>query len=448
MFPSARNGETMRVLVRIALVATVILGVAWAAEKKYRALKTEEMLQMLDTAQADIKDHYYDPAIHGLDLVQRFDKARKEIAGAKSQDEGLLDIAAAVASVNDSHTRFNPPVRPYGVDYGWLMEAIGDSACFVTAVRPESDAAAKGLKPGDQIISVNGIAVTRQDIGFIEYAYHVVPQSGLHMLVRSPDGAEQALVARATVVPGQEIVRHSDVMTWLRNYHGSSDRSQYYSKDGVLFWRLPDFLLDPSDVDGLLDRTHSYRTLVLDLRGNPGGLTEALRKFVGGFFDHDIKLADEKGREGVKPEMARSRRQKAFTGKLIVLVDSSTASAAEIFSRVVQLENRGIVLGDRSRGAVMQGRVFVHAAKLDATNVAQYGVEVSTEAMIMADGQSLEGVGVIPNEKILPSPADLVHVRDPVLARAAELGGVRMTPEEAGRILPFKWPKERMPEID
>jgi len=68
--------------------------------------------------------------------------------------------------------------------------------------------------------------------------------------------------------------------------------------------------------------------------------------------------------------------------------------------------------------------------------------------MIMADGQSLEGVGVIPNERILPSPADILQARDPVLARAAELGGVRMTPEEAGRILPFKWPKERMPEID
>ena len=447
MFPSARHGETMTMLVRIALVATVILGVAWAAEKKYRALKTEEMLQMLDTAQADVKDHYYDPAIHGLDLAQRFDKARKEIAGAKSQDEGLLDIAAAVASVNDSHTRFNPPVRPYGVDYGWLMEAVGDSSCFVTAVRPESDAAAKGLKPGDQIVSVNGIAVTRQDIGFIEYAYHVVPQSGLHLRVRSPDGAERSLVAMATVIPGQEVIRHSDVMTWLRNYHGSSDRSQYYSRD-ELFWRFPDFLLDPSAVDGLLDRARSYKTLVLDLRSNPGGLTEALAKFVGGFFDHDIKVADEKGREGVKPEMARSRRQKAFTGKLIVLVDGSTASAAEIFSRVVQLENRGIVLGDRSRGAVMQGRVFVHAAKLDATNVAQYGVEVSTEIMIMADGQSLEGVGVIPNERILPSPADILQARDPVLARAAELGGVRMTPEEAGRILPFKWPKERMPEID
>jgi C-terminal processing protease CtpA/Prc len=438
----------MRTLVNPVLVAAVILGGAWGAEKKYRALKPEEMLQMLDAAQADIKDHYYDPAIRGLDLEQRFDKARKEIASAKSQDEGLLDIAAAVASVNDSHTRFNPPARPYGVDYGWTMEAVGDSACFVTAVRPESDASKKGLKPGDQIVSVNGIALTRQDIGFVEYAYGVIPQSGLHLTVRSPGAAERSFVAMATVVPGQEIIRHSDVMTWLRNYHGPSNRSQYYSKDEILFWKFPDFLLDPSAVDGLLDRTRSYKTLVLDLRGNPGGRMEVLEKFVGGFFDRDIKLADVKGREGSKPEMVRSRRQKAFSGKLIVLVDSKTGSAAEIFSRVVQLEKRGTVLGDRSRGAVMQGRVYVHAVKLDATNVAQYKIEVSTADMVMADGHSLESVGVMPDERVLPTQSDMVQVRDTALARAAELAGLKMTPEEAGKIFPFKWPKERMPEID
>lgn len=440
--------KQLKIWVNAAFLTLVIVSVAWAAEKKYRALKTEEMLQMLDTAQADIRDHYYDPAIHGLDLRQRFDKARQEIAGAKSEDEGLLDIAAAVAAVNDSHTHFNPPARPYGVDYGWLMEAIGDSACFVTAVRPESDALTKGLKPGDQIVSVNGIAVTRQDIGFIEYAYHIVPQSGLRLVVRSPGAVERSLVAMATVVPGQEIIHRSDVMTWLRNYHGPSDRSQYYSNGEVLFWRLPDFLLEPSAVDGLLNRSRSYRTVVLDLRGNPGGLTEALEKFVGGFFDHDIKLADVKGRGTLQAEMVRSRGQKAFAGKLIVLIDSRTASAAEIFSRLVQLGKRGTVLGDRSKGAVMEGRVYVHAVKLDATTVAQYGIEVSTADMIMADGQSLENIGVIPDEKILPAPADIVQGRDPILARAAELAGIKMTAEEAGKVFPFKWPKERMPEFD
>ena len=58
---------------------------------------------MLDTIEADIKANYYDPKMHGMDLDKRFDEARQKIAAAKSQDEALLSIAAAVSSLDDSH---------------------------------------------------------------------------------------------------------------------------------------------------------------------------------------------------------------------------------------------------------------------------------------------------------------------------------------------------------
>ncbi|MFZ1941798.1 MAG: hypothetical protein WBA18_12785 [Terracidiphilus sp.] len=60
----------------------------------------------------------------------------------------------------------------------------------------------------------------------------------------------------------------------------------------------------------------------------------------------------------------------------------------------------------------------------------------------MADGRSLEGTGVTPDMLVLPTASDLASGRDPVMAKAAEMVGVTMTPEEAGKLFPFEWPKE------
>ena len=84
-----------------------------------------------------------------------------------------------------------------------MMQAIGDKACFVTAVRPGSDAEVKGLKRGDQIVSINGVAIIRQNIHIVEYGYRVFPQSGFHLRVRSPEAQEWPLTVMAKVTAGQ-----------------------------------------------------------------------------------------------------------------------------------------------------------------------------------------------------------------------------------------------------
>ena len=269
--------------------------------------------------------------------------------------------------------------------------------------------------------------------------------------MRSLDGAENNLTAMAKVTQGQVMVTHSDVTAWARaNWgKGRKDRAKYHEVGKqVLFWKLPDFLVDPYEVDGILNKARSFQAVVLDLRGNPGGLVRAKEIFVGGFFDHDVKLGDRKGRTEPRSAIAKTRRGKALGGQLIVLVDSQSASAAEIFARVVQLEKRGTVLGDRSSGRVMESKPFVHAVRLDMVNVSHYAVYITVADLRMTDGKSLEKVGVTPDEIVLPTPADINAGRDPVLARAAALTGVTMTPEEAGKIFPLEWSDERMPEIN
>jgi C-terminal processing protease CtpA/Prc len=418
---------------------------------KYATITNAQVQEMADAVKADLLANYYDPSFHGLDIDKRFSEARERIAAAKSQDEALLSLAAAVAALKDSHTRFRPPAKPYGVDYGFTAQAVGDTDCYVTHVRPDSDAATKGLKAGDRLLTINGISIIRDDLRTVEYSYSVFPQAGFHLGVRGLDGTEQTLVTLAKVIPGQPMVRHSDVLehATAHRFDRREDRSRYHAEGKqVLFWKLPDFNVDPDDVDGMVNKTRGFDTVILDLRGNPGGRAAALAKFVGGFFDRDVKIGARKQRTEVREEVAKSRGDKAFGGKLIVLVDSQSMSAAEIFARIVQLEKRGTVLGDRSGGAVMESKYFYHAVEINRAMVTQYGAMITVADLILGDGKSLENLGVMPDERILPTPADIAAGRDPVMSRAAALGGLTMTPDEAAKIFPFEWPKEKMPEID
>jgi C-terminal processing protease CtpA/Prc len=148
-----------------------------------------------------------------------------------------------------------------------------------------------------------------------------------------------------------------------------------------------------------------------------------------------------KRRKETKPLEAKMRGEKPFAGKLIVLIDSRSGSASEVFSRVMQLEKRGTVIGDVSSGAVMRSRRHEHKVGVDT--VVYYGASITDADVIMSDGKSLERVGVTPDVLKVPTAADLVGKLDPVLAYAASLVGVPLTPEAAGGLFPVEWRKDQ-----
>jgi C-terminal processing protease CtpA/Prc len=318
----------------------------------------------------------------------------------------------------------------------------------VVAVKPGSDAEAKGIKPGDLVVSVDGFKPTRKELWKMEYYYYQLsPRPGMRLVVQSPGQEPRQVDVAAKVRPEKRVLELSgknatfDVNELIRESEDFAQlRRHRFQKlaGGVVIWKLPTFSFEPEQVDSIMgEHVRGNGALILDLRGNRGGYVVTLERLAGYFFDRDIKIADRKGRKEMKPMIGKTRGKDIFTGKLIVLVDSKSASASELFARLVQLEKRGVVLGDTSAGAVMQS--IFHQQEMGVNTIVMYGTSITDADVIMGDGKSLEHTGVQPDESLRPTGEDVAKMRDPVLARAAELVGIKLDPAKAGAMFPIEW---------
>ena len=430
----------------MALLVTLVMTEHAGFAQHISSLDRERALVMLQTVGADVRKYYYDAKLHGVNWDAKVSEAKEKIAKATSYNEAVLDIAALLETLDDSHTSFAPPSDPIPQEYGWRFQMVG-ARCFVTHVQPKSDAELKGVKPGDEILTLNGFAPTRGGLPKMEYAlFQLVPQSSLRLDLRSPSGKISHVEVKAKVRQARRVTdlqNDTGRDAWSLRLEEEDERRltrpQYRElSNGLMILKLPLFDLTAAAVDEIIRKARNHDTLIVDVRGNPGGAEHTLQDLLGGLFEKEVKIANRVTRESPKPVVAKPQHN-VFTGKLIVLVDSNSASASELLARVVQIERRGIVMGDRTSGSVMEAKFYSH--RIGSQPYFYYGTEISEADLVMTDGNSLEHTGVIPDEAKLPVATDLANKLDPVLAHAAETAGAVLTPEQGGSLFPFEWPK-------
>jgi len=437
------------------LLISVLLSVPVLRAQQQPVLSGEarsEVSSMMQDAYNEVKKHYYDPKLHGLDWDARYKQYSARIANAHDLGEGFRTVAAFLSGLKDSHTFFVPPTRTSHLDTGYRYALVGN-ACYITQLRPKSDAASK-LHIGDQVLGINGFSVDRDDFHDVRYFFDILaPQMSYTLDLRSPAGEQRRVVVNAATRPSSKFVDLTEGSSYYDMVRRDQDedhtmRDRVVESGDATIWKLQQFYFDYDDVtdyrreddyahvDKVIGIARKHKTLILDLRGNHGGAVDTLKLIVGALFDHDIKICDRVGKSAMKPMIAKPLARR-FDGKLIVLVDGSSASAAELLARVVQLEHRGTVIGDKTSGAVMEA--MFHSEALGADTKIFYGFSVTDANLMMSDGKSLENTGVVPDELLMPTGADLAAGSDPVLVRAAELGGVKLDPVEAGKMFPYEW---------
>jgi carboxyl-terminal processing protease len=198
---------------------------------------------------------------------------------------------------------------------------------------PASEA---GLKPGDRIVAVGGQSV--KGLGLDEAAGRLQGTEGtlIEISILRPDTSTRnyRLVRRHVEVESVEKARIIEPIS------------------GVGYIQLTGFQKTSTEE---LDRAiaklkrQGMRYLILDLRGNPGGLLNVAVDIADRFVDQGI-IVSTRGRAPGQTQVYRAKPDKPYTMDLAVLIDRDSASASEILAGALQELGRAVVIGDRSYG--------------------------------------------------------------------------------------------------
>ncbi|MFO0895262.1 MAG: S41 family peptidase [Phycisphaerales bacterium] len=168
-----------------------------------------------------------------------------------------------------------------------------------------------------------------------------------------------------------------------------------------------------------VDELRSADGIVLDLRGNPGGVGGMVMGVGGHFFTESASLGSMRTREGtmefrVNPRTvtADGRLVDPYAGPLAILVDPLSASTSEVFAGGMQDVKRARIFGETSAGAVLPA----HTTRLPNGDVLLHAVA----DFQVPSGIMLEGRGVIPDQPRALTRAQIAETGDPVLADAVQ----------------------------
>ncbi len=394
----------------------------------------DRMKMILETVSREVEKNFYDSSLRGLNWKQLTDETRQRIEKANSVSEMITAIFSLVDKLKDSHTVFLPPGRIAHLRFGFEAKAFGDEI-RVYELDEKGPAAAAGLQRGDRIWTVNNFNADRGSFQLMMLYFRVLrPAVALDIVYSRGNEAVRSTHVKAAVqeqAVQTDLTRVETIYQLIREAEEEEEEKFLYGTyaDGqVGYLYLPYFTAEKTTWNGLADKVKKQRAFIVDLRGNPGGAVDGLTYFVGFFGPETGTMAAMVGREKNTPMDVKPRKPQ-LSGPLFILVDSESASAAEIFAYHFQSTNRAVVIGDRTSARVTAARFYDH--KIGTDVVVPYGVQVAVARVVFAGNQELENKGVVPNRLCLPTPEDLQKENDACLALAVKLAQEALEPASA-----------------
>ncbi|MBN2578367.1 MAG: S41 family peptidase [Pirellulales bacterium] len=271
-----------------------------------------------------------------------------------------------------------------------------------------SPAERSGLRPGDRILAVDGRSAAAMSC-----------DQAANML-QGEEGTSVAL----TVAGADHRPREVEVLRRRVEVPSVDQTALVDRQRGIGYLKLTCFQKTTSrDLDAALWKLHraGMRSLIVDVRGNPGGLLTAAVDAADRFLERGV-IVSTRGRSAPEDATFVAQAEGTWQMPLVVIIDQDSASAAEIFAGAIHELHRGTVVGTRSYGKGSVQGIF----PLEGTSA---GIRLTTAKFYSPNGRSYHRSGVEPDVQVRQAarpvggpivlPTD--EQQDPMLAAALEV---------------------------
>ncbi len=308
----------------------------------------------------------------------------------------------------DPHTNLLTPrvfdeMMTSHIGFAGLGFVVGVREAGLMVISPIAGAPADraGIKQGDRILRIDGESTENMPV-----------QDAVDRMRGKAGTKVELLVMRKSWKEARnfEIIRE-DIKV-------SSVTSKALKRENIAYIRVKSF--DQNTTKEMLehlqlmhDAMPNFSGLILDLRGNSGGLLMQAIELAGLFLKKGDSVVTVEGLAGTQRDSAKAKRNGVEQGyPMVVLMDGGSASASEILAGALQHHERALVLGERSFG---KGSVQTLKQNDDRS-----AIKVTTAQYLTPGDVSIQAVGIVPNIEFKP-------------IFASELKSIALTPSTKSR---------------
>ncbi len=303
-----------------------------------------------------------------------------------------LEFTYGATDSLDQFSTLLPPEKYAGPSVGLKDNVVGigvevesnSVGLKITKLLPGGPAALADFQRGDIITHVDGRALKKLDMN--RAVDLIVGPVGTPVEIRASRGSQSGDVT----LTRQKIALHSVVDVRMEN-----------PAEGVGYLKLEQFADSTmNEIDTALMSLHQrgMKSLIIDLRGNPGGLLTTAIALSDRFLSSGTIVAT-RGRTDGDNSREKAHFENTWKMPLVVLVDRNSASASEIFAAAIQENHRGVIVGEKSYGKGTVQTLF-------PLQTFPAALRLTTAKFYSPDGREMAGSGVTPDVKVVAEPAE------------------------------------------